>query len=299
MDPIADLLAATRIERALYARLDVGAPWGIAFAAGETARFGIVVEGDCLFSIDGETIRLNAGDCFVVPHGAGFDIQDDQGSALRSCAETVRDHIGECVRLGGEGERASVVAGWFRFEPASAKPLLDILPGHLVCRLDANRARALPALLDLLNIETATPDLGAELVVSRLVDIILVQALRFHAANSDDAGWIAGLSDRKLGPALKAMHNDLGHDWQVATLAKLCGMSRSAFAAAFRERVGSAPLDYLAQWRIHRAASLLRETGQSISSIGHAVGYQSEPSFIRAFSRRNGATPSAYRTRHR
>ncbi|WP_416796719.1 AraC family transcriptional regulator [Ciceribacter azotifigens] len=299
MDPIANLLAATRVETALYARLDVGAPWGVAFAAGETARFGLVIEGECLFSIAGQTFRLGAGECFVVPHGDGFHLQDQDGSAMKSCAETVRDHIGESVRLGGDGARASIVAGWFRFEPASGKPLLDILPQHLVCRLDVERARTLPAVLDLLNVETQSPSLGSRLVVSRLVDIILIQALRFHAANARQTGWIGAMFDRKIGAALDALHRDVQRDWDVSTLAKICGMSRSAFAAAFREKVGSTPIDYLTEWRMHRAATLLRETRESVSVVAHAVGYESEPSFIRAFAKRMSLSPAAYRAAHR
>lgn len=300
MDPITDLLAATRVERALYARLDVGAPWGVVFAAGETARFGLVVDGECLFSIeDGEAVRLGVGDCFVVPHGAEFRLQDDKGSPLLSCRETVRDHIGESVRLGGDGARASIVAGWFSFEPSSGKPLLDVLPSYLVARLDSERARALPALLELIDIETERPALGTELVVSRLVDIVLVQTLRFHAANSERSGWIGALFDRKVGPALRAMHGDLGCRWTVAMLASLCGMSRSSFAMTFKARVGSAPLDYLVQWRMHRAGAMLRQSEQSISAIMQSVGYESEPSFNRMFKQRMGSTPAAYRAAHR
>ncbi|MGA7305711.1 MAG: AraC family transcriptional regulator [Rhodothermales bacterium] len=297
MDPITDLLATTRVERALYARLDVGAPWGVEFAAGETARFGLVVAGECLFTIGGgETVRLHVGDCFVVPHGAGFRLQDDKASPLLSCKETVRDHIGESVKLGGTGSRASIVAGWFRLEPASGKPLLDILPSHLVCRLDTDRVKVLPALLELLRIETDNPSLGTELVVSRLVDIVLVQTLRFHAANSKHSGWLGALFDHKIGTGLRAMHDELGRRWTVDALARMCGMSRSSFAAAFKTRVGSTPLDYLTQWRMHRAGVLLRETEQSISSITYLIGYASEPSFIRTFKRRMGTTPATYRS---
>jgi AraC-like DNA-binding protein len=301
VDPLDDLFAAMRVHSALYARLEAGAPWGLSLAGGEAARFGLVVRGSCLLEVAGEPgpVALAAGDCYVLAHGTPYVLRDAPRTPTVSCASVVRDRIGGVVQLGGSGAHATVLCGWFHFDKVAARPLLDVLPLLLHMRIDAARAQALQGTLQLLAMETGEPGLGSSLVVSRLADILFVQAVRAYAQSLGDVegGWLAALADPRLGPALRAMHKDIGHAWTVDSLAEAARLSRSAFALRFRQRVGEAPLEYLTRWRMFKAGHLLRQPQAATGEVATAVGYESEAAFSKAFKRVTGLTPGAWRTR--
>lgn len=125
------------------------------------------------------------------------------------------------------------------------------------------------ATLQLLAPETLAPRLGSDLVVNRLSDVLLVQAVRAHIAQlpEGEPGWLAALADARLGEALRAMHDDMARAWTLDTLAAKARLSRSAFAARFRERVGRSPLAYLTRWRMVRAGHMLWREGLSLGEV--------------------------------
>ena len=142
----------------------------------------------------------------------------------------------------------------------------------------------------------------AKAVVTRLADILFIQAIRahFNSVAGDSVGWLAGLKDAKIARALTVIHRRSAESWTVASLAKLVGMSRSAFAEKFKATVGEAPLQYVARWRLNLAARLLRTTQQAkISWVAREVGYESEVAFHRAFKRLVGVSPGDYRRKCR
>ncbi|RJG07800.1 AraC family transcriptional regulator [Noviherbaspirillum cavernae] len=299
MDPLDDVFAAMRVQSAVYARLEATAPWGLSLAGGQSARFGLVVRGGCLLSVEGvvQPIALTAGDCYVLARGTPYVLRDKAGTPTVSCTSVVRDRIGGVVDLGGGGTPATVICGWFTFDELSAQPLVELLPTVLHVRMDQARVHALQATLQLLAMETEQPGLGSSLVISRLADIVFVQAIRAHVAASGDAapGWLAALSDRKIGPALRAMHRDIAKSWTVESLASIATLSRSAFAMRFKERVGESPLEYLTRWRMFKASCMLRQSNRSLGEIADVIGYESESAFNKAFKRAMGLAPGAYR----
>jgi AraC-like DNA-binding protein len=120
--------------------------------------------------------------------------------------------------------------------------------------------------------------------------------LRAHADQSGrPAGWLGALNDDRIGAALRAMHADVARRWTLTELAGISHMSRSAFAAAFRSQVGTAPLDYLIQWRMSLARDALRRGTRSISELAAATGYESESAFSTAFRRVVGSSPKRFR----
>lgn len=131
-----------------------------------------------------------------------------------------------------------------------------------------------------------------------LADIIFVQAVRAHIETLDaeaETGWLAALSDRRIGAALQRLHQNVASNWTVDALAAAAGMSRSAFALRFKAKVGQTPLDYLTRWRMFRAGHLLRHTDTPLVEVAGSVGYESEAAFNKAFKRSTGAAPGAYR----
>lgn len=299
MDPLDDVFEAMRVRSALYARLEARAPWGLSLAGGESARFGLVVRGSCLLEVKGQAqaVPLAAGDCYVLAHGTPYVLRDKPRTPTVSCASVVRDRVGGVVELGGGGTPATVLCGWFHFDQAAARPLLDLLPVLLHVRMDQARVQALQGTLQLLAMETGEPGLGSSLVVSRLADIVFVQAVRAHVASAPpgQAGWLGALADERIGGALRAMHKDLARPWTVDALAGTAMLSRSAFALRFRQQVGQSPLEYLTRWRMFKAAGLLRQPGRGLAEVAGAVGYESDAAFSKAFKRETGLAPGAWR----
>lgn len=288
-----------RVRSALYARLEATAPWGLSFTGGVGARFGLVVEGNCWLSTEGQerSVELSAGDCYVLVRGTSYVLSDEAGRPTRPCSEVVRDKVGGVVELGGSGARAVVITGWFTFDEPSARPLMDLVPPLLHVRMEQDRTRLLRETMQLVAVETEERGLGSGVVVSRLADVVFVQVVRTYAASvgGTEVGWLAALSDERIGPAIRAMHREISHPWTVEELAFVACMSRSAFALRFKERVGEPPLAYLTRWRMFRAGCLLRQSDNSISEIAALVGYGSQAAFDKAFKRTMGCAPGSYR----
>ena len=305
MDPLDDVFQAMRVENALYARLEATAPWGLKTRRVDgTARFGLMLRGACRLTLDDSAgqapVALAAGDCFVIPHGLPYTLRDAPKSPTVNCVDAIRSNVGGVVRVGGPGDgpQTVIVSGWFHFDPHGARPLLDLLPPLIHIRMDHERAQLLQSTLQVLAMETSRRGLGSGLVVSRLADIIFMQAVRAHVESVDaqsDNGWFAALADRRLGAALRLLHKDLSAVWTVESLAEAAGMSRSAFALRFKEKIGQSPLDYLTRWRMFRASHLLRRTDKPMIEVAGSVGYESEAAFNKAFKRVAGVAPGAYR----
>ena len=303
VDPLDEVFAALRVQSAVHARLEAGAPWGVAFACGHTARFGLVMAGECWMQVGDNkdpaypARLLKPGDCYVLLRGMHYILSDKVGSPTRSCTEVVRDKVGGVAELGGDGAHATIITGWFTFDELSARPLMDLIPAVLYAHFDAQRAQLLESSLQLLQMETAAPGLGSNLVISRLADIVFVQAIRAHAAESaaQDSGWLSAITEKKIGAALRAMHKEPARDWTVEALAAIATLSRSAFAVRFKERVGETPLAYLTRWRMFRAACLLRQSDKPQAEIAAVIGYETEAAFSKAFKRATGIAPGAYR----
>lgn len=298
-DPLNGILRSMRIESAVYVRLEASAPWGVRICHAHPARFGVVTEGACWIKVrDREPqIALSAGDCFVLPSGGVFELRDAPERPALTCKEIIGDRIGDTIVLDGGGARCTVVIGTLAFNEPASRPLLDVLPGFLHIPAGSAGNEALRTTLALLAAETAGARVGSGLVAERLGEILFVQAVRVfvEGETAQKVGWLGALSDARLGAALRAMHGDLGRTWTVEALAAEAGMSRSAFAQHFKDRVGESPLVHLARWRAYRATCYLRNSSLPIAEIAERLGYDSDGAFNRAFRRLIGVPPGAYR----
>lgn len=301
MDPIEDVFSAMRIESALYARLEAKVPWGISFLNGPHIRFGLVLRGDCWLTANGleKPLELTESDCFIVRSDVRFALRDDLQSPVKTCTEIFGEGSGDTVAFGGDGVQTDIVAGRFAFDATGGEPLISVLPPVVHVNMDGARANLLHATLQLIKMEAAEQGMGSRLVVNHLADVLFVQAVRAHFSSclNGTTGWLAGLSDRRLGAAIRAMHGNLEKVWTVESLASAAGMSRSAFAQHFRETVGIPPLDHLTNWRMYRARCLLDNSDLSLARIAERVGYETDGAFNRAFKRVVGMTPGEYRRR--
>lgn len=144
--------------------------------------------------------------------------------------------------------------------------------------------------------ELRKPEPGGSLVMQNLAHMMLVDALRLYLAEGPrgGVGWLFALADKQISAAMNAMHDDPAHRWTVQELATFVGMSRSTFALKFKDKVGTSPMDYLAQWRMLLAGDRLKNSKDPISVIAPSLGYESETSFSMAFKKIMGASPRRY-----
>ena len=187
---------------------------------------------------------------------------------------------------------ADLVCATLDFDGGSNHPLASALPPVLV--LPLSRMEGLGQTLELLFAEAARVQCGQRLLADRLFEVLVLQLLRWLLDHAEEAGLqdglLAGLSHPRLARVLTAIHEEPGKPWTLASMADAAGMSRSAFAASFREVIGSTPADYLQRWRIAIAQSLLRE-GASIKTASFQLGYRSPASLSRAFTQTLGESP--------
>ncbi|MFO0613453.1 MAG: AraC family transcriptional regulator [Polyangiaceae bacterium] len=305
-DVLADVLGATLLRNAMYRRIECGAPWGIEVPKLPRATFYLVARGTAVFALaTGPATTLSAGDAVFVPHGAPHTLRDAPGSKTQLVCD------GECSkapahgkprRLGGAGADSSLVAGFFEFK-GKAPALLAPMPEAVVlASSDPAYHRIVGPTVQLIVSESASREPGSALVLQRLADVLFVQMLRVLSEREESRGacekaqrGLRALSDPAIHDALAILHARVGDAWTVEKLASRVGLSRSSFASRFTELVGEPPLQYLARWRMSRAAELLRDTGDRVNEIATSVGYESVPSFNKAFRKWQGQSPSAFR----
>ncbi|HEX3770405.1 MAG TPA: AraC family transcriptional regulator, partial [Polyangiaceae bacterium] len=195
----------------------------------------------------------------------------------------------------GGRERAEVICGFLGCDARPYNPLLSALPR--VMHVRSAGAGVIPRFIEIALAESLAPRSGSECVLARLSELLFVEVVRRYVADlpPEQTGWLAGLRDDTIGRALEKLHQRPAHPWTLEELAKECAMSRSSLAERFALFVGIPPIQYLAQWRIQLAASLLRTTKASLAEIAAQVGYGSEAALSRAFKRQVGVAPAPYR----
>ncbi|WP_158896019.1 AraC family transcriptional regulator [Amycolatopsis anabasis] len=295
MRAVDDLLLTMNIEQSQFKRMTPRAPWGIAFPARHVARLLLIARGSCWLTGAGlaEPLRLRTNDCFLVRDGVTFELQDRPGRALVDCEDFENP-------AQGAGESTEILSSRFTFDAVAADALFALLPPLFRIDLDERAGRQLRATFDLIAQEAAEGALGSGFISARLSDVLFVQALRACTAGpAGSVGWLAALRDPLLAPAINTMHANLAHPWTVGELAHIAGMSRSAFAAAFRAKTGETPLGYLTTWRLFRAKTLLRDTDMSLQEIAAHIGYRTGQALSRTFAKHEGQTPGTWRQKTR
>ena len=265
-------------------------------------EYHVVTAGTCWGGIvDEPALKLEAGDIIVFPQGDSHVMSSAPGMRGQPDFESFRTlsqgRLPLSVSLRGGGpERARLVCGFLGCDARPFNPLLATLPRVMHLRAEGNDT-ALRTLVNLALTESEVQRAGGDCVLSRLSELLFVEVVRRYVAQlpPDGVGWFAGLRDPHIGRALQRLHERPAHDWSLDGLAKDCGVSRSVLAERFAHLVGVPPIQYLAQWRIQLAASLLRGSRASLAEIAERVGYGSETALSRAFKRQVGVAPAVYR----
>ena len=294
-DAVDALLRDLRVTSTLYCRSTLTAPWGFGVQARGLAAFHVVTNGQCWLEIDGETRRLHAGDLLILPRGDAHWLRDAPESPTLWLEDLLAAHPvdGELrLRGGGGGAATELLCGAFTIHGSRRHPTFAALPAVIHVRGDGEQSPPwLAATLDLIALAVAAPGPGSAVVIERLSDVLLTQALR--AALVDD---LELFRDAEIAPAVRAIHERPEHAWTLGELARLTAMSRSTFAARFRALTGDSPIRYATRCRLARAAQRLRSSTATVAEIAREAGYESEFSFSRAFKRAFGVAPGAYRS---
>jgi AraC-like DNA-binding protein len=261
----------------------------------------IVTEGSCWLEVAGQARRvLREGSLSLIPHGLEHCFRSAPHVKARPLFDIPIERVSEryeIMRYGGGGAITHVTYAVLRFEHATAERLLELLPP--VLELDGWRDDDwLQSTLRLIAREASALRPGGETVITRLADVIVIQALRawLDSAPQSGSGWLAGLRDPRIGRALAAIHRDPERNWTVAALAKHAGMSRSVFAARFTRLVGDPAVRYVSDWKLRLARGELSQTKASLAELSSRYGYGSEAAFCRAFKRHFGVTPGSVRS---
>ncbi|WP_454788731.1 AraC family transcriptional regulator [Mycolicibacterium lutetiense] len=290
-DALSEILRAVRLRGDTVTRWSPTAPFRVlvppairVLHIAETPELTLHIAGQPVTMDTGDMVLLARGDAHSISHGA----RDNPRALTGDDRYSPSDHV--------DSDAPRWLSGVFAVENTVADPLLSVLPPAIVIRAGRPGHAWLPLSLQLLLAETAEPRPGAGVMISRILDLLFIHALREWSRSADTApGWLTAAMDPQLGPVLTAVHNDPAHPWSVTELADLARHSRSTFAERFTRLFGQSPAAYVTERRLDRAADLLRSTTTSVSKIGRAIGYTSDSAFSRAFQRRYGAPPLRWR----
>jgi AraC-like DNA-binding protein len=319
MDVLSEVLKAVKLDGAVFFHGEFSSPWcarqpdACAMASYLSAStkhviiYHLVTEGRGYARVEqnGRAIPLAAGDIIIVPHGDAHLMGNGPAVTPMDSSEHLRQVLAEGKMLsqfGGGGELTRLVCGYLTCDRQLSQVFLAGLPPLIKIHIRDNPSgRWIEDTLrySVSHAETSGP--GGAVVIAKLSEVLFVETLRRYIAKLPQAqtGWLAGVRDPEVGKALALLHKQPSHPWTIASLANEVGLSRSVLAERFRHYLSDTPMGYLTRWRLQLAAQVLASTSKSVAEVAGEVGYESEPSFNRAFKREFGVPPARFRSQSR
>jgi len=295
-DPLSEVIALLN-PRAVFSKGISGAGrWAVRYSDFGQPSFCAVIDGSCRLAVEGqEAIALEAGDFVLMPATPGFTLSSFEAAAPvhidPKLAPAPEGEVRHGMRDGPPDVR--LLGGYFVFDSPDAALLVSLLP-TLVHVRGVDR---LSVLVRLVGEESSEERSGRELVLTRLVEVLLVEALRSSSGEDAPPGLLRGLADARLALAMRQLHADPARPWTVTQLAQKAALSRSAFFDRFTRAVGLPPMEYLLAWRMALAKNLLKHRDLAIAEVAERVGYSSASTFSTAFSRHVGLPPGRFARR--
>ena len=300
MDALTDIIRLLRPQTVLLGTMAASGRWAVQVPPQPGPTFYFITQGHCWFRPDGgDLIELSEGDYLLSakPLADCFFAEPGMKPILSDDAFKTRHMVDGEIRLlaPGEGAQTRILGGLIVCDPANAGLLVDLLPRHVHLRATDAAGARLHRLVQMIREEAAGLQAGRDAVLSRLIEVMLIETLRRQAgAGLPENGVLRGLADPQLARAIAEIHDDVARGWTVGELARRAGMSRAVFARRFSLAVGSAPVEYLLGWRMALAKDALLNGRGSLEEIAFRIGYKSASAFSTAFSQRVGCPPSEY-----
>jgi len=279
MEVLSDILRSLSVRGSVYFCDRLEAPWTLKFDDVPHAGFHLVRRGECWVTVGEKVEQLGPGDLVFLEAGKKHH--------LLSHAPGTTATPGACTLL---------LCGYCDFDGTASTPLLSVFPSMTIVRDDEIHRRAwLKATLDQLSSEFRDRQPGAELVIDKLTEIVIVELIRINFGRETGSPFVRALTDRQISKALQLMHDKPEKGWTLQMLADEVGVSRASFARRFRDLVGEPMFEYLTQLRISKAREMLRSGLLPVAQIAYRVGYESDVAFAKTFKKRTGVTPARYR----
>jgi AraC-like DNA-binding protein len=311
--PLRAALENLRLDGAIFFRAEFTESWAFesplkdltqALRPGAKSMilFHIVAAGSCWISMPGgERHWADRGDVIVLPYGDDYLMGGAEPAEIVPIMNLMTRppwHSMPVLAHGAGGDRTDIVCGHMYSGDPLFDPAMRAFPPVFVVRVPEGPAARWVASSINYALAVTTESLPAPPASTRLPELLLTEVLRIHLQTAPRAehGWIASLHDRVLAPAMAAVHAEPERKWTVVELASTAMVSRSVLDQRFREVLGLSPIRYLTEWRMHLAGDLLRTTDLSVAAISRRIGYESEEAFSRAFRRREGSAPGAWRS---
>ncbi len=269
-----------------------------------TMPFHIVVDGKCWVKMGERRLMLEAGDVVAFPHGTGHQLGAGESGDLVLPIKQLppkpwRDI--PVLRFGAGRQRVRLLCGYLQCEAMSFQPLRQALPSLMHVRGKGADGQWLRATIAQMAAEVDHPRSGGRSVLERLTELVFIELLRQEILKlePDSTGWLAALTDPALGRCLSLVHEQPHRDWDVAALARDCGLSRSTLMQRFETVLNTSPMRYVRDWRLCLAGIALSSSDKPIALVAHEAGYGAEAAFNRAFARSHGMPPAAWRQKAR
>jgi len=318
-DVLSEVLTAVKLDGAVFFNGEFSSPWCTREPDSATMAsclpsphkhvfiFHLVTEGQCYCRDEegGRAVPLKAGDIVILPHGNAHLMGNGPPITPIDSTPHLQQGFAEGriqFQWGGGGETTKLVCGYLRCDPQLSQVFLAGLPPIVKVHIRDNPSGqwledTFRYSVD--HAEASGP--GSAAVIAKLSEVLFVETLRRYIAQlpQTQRGWLAGVRDSDVGKALALLHKKPAHPWTIASLAKEVGVSRSVLAERFRHFLSDTPMGYLTRWRLQLAAQVLTTTSKSVAEVANEVGYESEPSFNRAFKREFGAPPARFRSQTR
>ena len=291
-DPLAEIVTLLQPSATLSKVVEGAGRWRLRRTDAGQPFYCVVLRGGCHLTAAGDDpVDLDAGSFVLIPAAHDFTVASVEPPPPGHYDAPVL-RAGGGVRLGSPDAPSDVamLVGHCTFGSPDAALLVSLLP-RLVHVRDEPR---LATLVELVGDETRAARPGRDLVLARLLEVLLIEALRATGRTGASPGLLRGLGDPRLAIAIRRMHERPDHGWTVAELAGEAALSRSTFFDRFRRAVGLAPMEYLLTWRMALAQDLLRRRRSGIAEVARRVGYGSASTFSVAFARHVGAPPGRY-----
>lgn len=319
MDVLSEVLKAVKLDGAVFFNGEFSSPWcarepdACTMASYLPARpkrviiFHLVTEGRGYVRIeeDGRGVPLEAGDIVILPQGNAHSMGNGPPVTPIDSAAELRRVLAEgrmISHVGGGGELTKLICGYLTCDPQLSQVFLAGLPPIVKVNIrDSPSGQWLEDTFRYSVDQAETSGPGGAAVIAKLSEVLFVETLRRYIAQLPESqtGWLAGVRDPDVGKALALLHRQPAHPWTIAALANEVGVSRSVLAERFRHYLYDTPMGYLTRWRLQLSSQVLASTSKSVAEVASHVGYESEPSFNRAFKREFGIPPARFRSHAR